>query len=197
MGAAADRCVPWPFHRRADVEHRDVDANRWGAVVSGRKTRQSNGHRAGSDGQPDADADVGVARRRTRRSGRPPAAAHRRAGVCGSRHRGVDSTRGRRCTGCGFTAGADLRRRLRRRADDPGMAGDRARARATRATPFRGIARRRHRRCGAGGRPSHRRVSGGCGRRRGGVRNQCRVLCCSHRRAAGLEADTFGAGNRA
>jgi MFS-type transporter involved in bile tolerance (Atg22 family) len=49
----------------------------------------------------------------------------------------------------------------------------------------------------AGDRPSHRRVTGGCGRRRGGVRNQYRVLCCSDRRAVGLEADTFGAGNRA
>ena len=62
---------------------------------------------------------------------------------------------------------------------------------------YRGIARRR--RCGyrACGRPSHRRVVGGCVRRRGGVRNQCRVLCCSHRRAAGLEADTLSAGSRA
>jgi hypothetical protein len=25
------------FHRRADVEHRDLDANRWGAVVLGER----------------------------------------------------------------------------------------------------------------------------------------------------------------
>jgi hypothetical protein len=39
------------FHRRADIEHRDMDVNRWGTVVSGRKARQSNGHRAGADGE--------------------------------------------------------------------------------------------------------------------------------------------------
>ena len=168
-----------------------------GAVVSGRKKGQPNGHRAGADGQPDPDPLVGAIRRRTRRSGRPQAAAHRGAGVCGSRRRSVDSTGGRRRTGCGLADGPLVRHRLRCCVDDPGMAGDPARARATRATPFRGVARWCRRGCGAGGRPSHRRSTGGCGRRRGGVRHQCGVLYCSDRRAAGLEADAFGPGNRA